>query len=126
MSEQRLSQWPGADQIHRFGVAREAGLLGDTVAIAARAPREAPRPSRGHPMDHRPWRCGSRAREGSVEGRLWAHFRSWRASRDNVGDRWHRLQCRLDRHEMHGGEQVQLGSRLVHVELRCRWCSAKP
>lgn len=45
--------------------------------------------------------------------------------RDTV-DLWHRLQCRRRRHEMRGGDTMQLGSTLIFMEWRCRWCGSTP
>ena len=55
------------------------------------------------------------------------HLRLKWANRDShLGGLWHRMKCRCGRHEIHGGEQIQLGSKLVRVERRCRWCDATP
>ena len=38
------------------------------------------------------------------------------------GESWHRMKCRLRRHQMTGGHMVQVGGELVFVERSCRWC----
>jgi hypothetical protein len=43
-----------------------------------------------------------------------------------TGESWHRLKCRLGRHEIGGGHTMQIGGDLVFVERRCRWCEAAP
>jgi hypothetical protein len=47
----------------------------------------------------------------------------------SYGDRerrhlWRRLRCRRRRHEMEGGEIMQLDGAVVFIERRCRWCGA--
>lgn len=42
------------------------------------------------------------------------------------GEGWHRLKCRLGRHEIAGGHTMQIGGDVVFVERRCRWCEASP
>jgi len=42
-----------------------------------------------------------------------------------LGDLWHRLQCRRERHQVHGGHVAQVGGAVVFVERRCRWCGAE-
>lgn len=47
----------------------------------------------------------------------------------SYGDRerrqfWRRLRCRRRRHEMGGGEIMQLDGAVVFIERRCRWCGA--
>jgi len=37
-------------------------------------------------------------------------------------DRWHRLQCRLGRHDMWGGHTMQVDGAVVFIERQCRWC----
>jgi hypothetical protein len=44
----------------------------------------------------------------------------------NTGERWHRMRCRVGRHEMAGGELMQVGGAEIFVERRCRWCEACP
>ncbi len=39
-------------------------------------------------------------------------------------DRWHRLQCRLGRHDMWGGHPMQVDGAIVFIERQCRWCDA--
>ncbi len=38
------------------------------------------------------------------------------------GEAWHRMKCRLRRHQMTGGQMVQVGGELVFLERTCRWC----
>jgi hypothetical protein len=115
-------RWTQPAQPYRFGVAADGG--------ATAAPRRTPAPVRApssHPLDHRVWQCRARARETPVQGRTWAHVRTWWASRDRgLGQVWHRVRCRYGRHDVRGGQQVQLGSRFVNVERRCVWCGALP
>lgn len=42
------------------------------------------------------------------------------------GDLWHRLQCRRQRHQIDGGQVMQVGGDAVFVERRCRWCGHQP
>jgi hypothetical protein len=50
----------------------------------------------------------------------------WSYGDRNAGDRWHKMRCRLGRHEIRGGHVMQLGSSMVFVERRCRWCGMEP
>ncbi len=38
------------------------------------------------------------------------------------GETWHRMKCRLRRHQMTGGQMVQVGGESVFLEASCRWC----
>jgi hypothetical protein len=40
------------------------------------------------------------------------------------GEAWHRMKCRLRRHQMVGGHMVQVGGDIVFLERTCRWCGA--
>ncbi len=40
-------------------------------------------------------------------------------------DRWHRLHCRLGRHDMSGGHTMQVDGAVVFIERQCRWCAAE-
>lgn len=40
------------------------------------------------------------------------------------GEAWHRMKCRLRRHQMVGGHMVQVGGESVFLERTCRWCGA--
>ncbi len=51
-------------------------------------------------------------------------FLPWSYGEREPGERWHRVRCRFRRHEMAGGEMVQLGGEIVFLERRCRWCGA--
>lgn len=109
---------------YTFGVANEAERLRQgSLPASARATRIV----RDHPLDHRPWQCRAEARTRPLHGRTLMHLRLKWANRDHhLGDFWHRAMCRTGRHEIRGGEQMQLGSRVVRVERRCRWCDATP
>ena len=110
----------------RFGVAAELDRVQKAPARKTPEPRSAGS-SRNHPLDHRIWQCRSRARRGPIHGRAWAHLRFWWAARDaRPGDMWRRMRCRRGRHEIRGGQQMQLGARFVNVERCCVWCGAKP
>lgn len=50
----------------------------------------------------------------------------WSYGDREAGERWHNLRCRFGRHEIHGGHTMQLGSDMVFVERRCRWCGVNP
>ena len=96
------------DKPHAYGVAQEL----ERIKQGYRPP---PRPPRIRTRSHR-------ARRGP-----WAAFRRWSANRERgPADLWHRLRCRTGHHEMRGGHQMQLGSRVVFIERRCKWCDASP
>lgn len=108
---------------YRFGVAAEL----DRDGAAAPTTRRSSGSDRSHPLDHPVWRCRARARAAPLHGRSWAHLRSWWASRDrHPGGLWRRTLCRFGRHQIRGGQQVQLGSRFVAVPRCCVWCGAEP
>ena len=114
-------------QAYRFGVAAE---LDRGAATRPRSRGPAPTSSvgpRSHPLDHRFWQCRSRAHTAPLRGRTWAHLFAWWASRDgHNASAWQRHRCRRGHHDIRGGQQMQLGSRLVNVERCCVWCGAKP
>ncbi|MDQ4068173.1 MAG: hypothetical protein M3203_01640 [Actinomycetota bacterium] len=94
------------DRPHAYGVARDLERMKEGFVPPPRTPRIQPRSPRGGP---------------------WASFRRWAATRERgPGALWHRLRCRMGRHEMRGGHQMQLGSSFVFVERRCVWCDARP
>ncbi len=97
------------DRPHAYGVARDLERMKEGFVPPPRTPRIQPR--------------SERRRRGP-----WASFRRWSASRERgPTDVWHRIRCRMGRHEMRGGHQMQqLGSRYVFVERRCVWCDAPP
>jgi hypothetical protein len=109
----RLPQPPGSprplyDHPHTFGVAHDLERMRQGLAPPPRVPRIQTR-------GHRPG-GGPRAR-----------FRRWLADGDRRPvDVWHRIRCRTGHHDVRGGQQIQLGSRFVHVERRCIWCDASP
>lgn len=41
------------------------------------------------------------------------------------GESWHRMKCRLRRHQMTGGHMVQVGGESVFLERTCRWCGTE-
>ncbi len=95
------------DRPPSFGLARDAERMRD--GIAPLIPRAAPRKRRRQrgpfvTFLRLPWAYGDRS----------------------AGDVWHRVQCRWRRHEMTGGHTMQLGSEVVFIERRCRWCGAEP
>jgi hypothetical protein len=103
---------PRYGRTHNFGVARDLELF-KQGALPPRPTNASRRASARALRDRRP---------GPRTG-----VRGWVASREvGPSDLWHRAQCRLGRHEMRGGHQMQLGSRYVHVERRCQWCGATP
>lgn len=95
------------DRAPSFGLARDAERMRDGVppVIARTNPRK-PRRQRGPFLTYLrlPWAYGDRG--GS--------------------DVWHKVQCRRGRHDMAGGHTMQLGSAVVFIERRCRWCEAEP
>ena len=48
----------------------------------------------------------------------------WSYGDRDSSDRWHRLQCRLGRHDMRGGHTMQVDGAVVFIERQCRWCDA--
>jgi hypothetical protein len=56
--------------------------------------------------------------------RAWDRLRTWWACRESRPvDVWHRLMCRLGRHDVQGGQRIQVGGRYVNTERRCVWCA---
>ena len=95
------------DRAPTFGVAREAERMREGVPPVSRA------------------RTPHRRRR--QRGPFVTYMRlPWSYSDRNVGDVWHRVRCRLGRHEIRGGHTMQLGSAVVFVERRCRWCGVEP
>jgi hypothetical protein len=85
---------------------------------------EAERMRQGEPPA--PRRSKARRRRRDL-GPTWTYFRMpWSYGDRSAGDVWHRLRCRRGHHEMGGGHSMQLGSTVVYVERRCRWCGATP
>lgn len=90
------------DRPPAFGLAREAERLQQgATPVSAPVSRRKPRRERGPFVTYLrlPW---------STDG--------------HVSDLWHRVQCRWGRHDMYGGHTVQLGSTVMFIERRCRWC----
>jgi hypothetical protein len=97
------------DRAHAYGVAQELERIKQGFVPPPRTPR-----------------ISTRDRRRRHRGPLGA-FRRWSAGRDRgPADLWHRFRCRTGHHEMRGGHQMQLGSRMVFVERRCKWCDASP
>jgi hypothetical protein len=95
------------DRVPTFGVANEAEKM-----------------RMGVPPPPRVARTRKRRRE---RGPFVTYMRvPWSYSDHNAADTWHRMRCRLGRHEIHGGHVMQLGSATVFVERRCRWCGVAP
>lgn len=114
---------PTTPQRYRFGVAGEL----DRDGLAPGRARPSTRTDRSHPLDHPVWQCRARARSAPLHGRTWAHVGAWWASRDrHPGGLWRRMRCRFGRHDIRGGQQMQLGSRFVNVPRCCVWCGAEP
>lgn len=90
-----------------FGLARAAEELEGTLppAPADEPPRPPPR-QRGPVLTYlaMPWSYGDRGER----------------------DFWHRVRCRVGRHELHGGHPMQLAGAVVFVERHCRWCGVDP
>ncbi|HTJ75161.1 MAG TPA: hypothetical protein VL337_07325 [Acidimicrobiales bacterium] len=102
------------DRAPTFGLAREAELLPLPVPVPAPEPTEdadalpAPsEPEHGPFLAHLllPWSYGDH---------------------DTLADKWRRLRCRRGRHEMIGGQTMQVGGSVTFLERRCRWCEAAP
>lgn len=92
-----------------FGLAREAEMMRQGTA---------PEPRR---------RADRRRRRGRERGPMVTYLRMpWSYGDRSPGDVWHRMNCRRGRHELCGGHTMQLGSAVVFIERRCRWCDAKP
>ena len=91
---------------HSYGVGRDLDRVKAGWVPPPRAPRIRTRDRRRGPL---------------------ASFRRWSAGRERgPADLWHRFRCRTGHHEFRGGHQMQLGSRWVFVERRCKWCDAAP
>ncbi|MGI8982954.1 MAG: hypothetical protein ACR2HM_00195 [Acidimicrobiales bacterium] len=90
-----------------FGLAREAEQLDGTVPPApVDEPPRAPRRQRGPFVTYlsMPWSYGDRAER----------------------DLWHRIRCRVGRHELYGGHPMHMAGAVVYVERSCRWCGVEP
>ena len=98
----------------RFGVAHELDQPG-RPGVDARTRADTPWPVLPLPP-------GSARREARKSG-----LRSWWACRETgPADLLHRMRCRRGRHQIEGGQQIQLGGRFVNTERRCVWCGHKP
>lgn len=112
---------------HSFGVANDLERLRQGRLPPPKPPRIVGKQRGDHPLDHRFWQCWGEGRRRGIEGRAWRHLRDrWANSEHRPVDIWHRCRCRFGRHEIRGGEQIQLGSRFEHIERRCRWCGTRP
>jgi hypothetical protein len=110
-----LERWtePTAEQrylygrVPSFGLARDAELMRQGVAPVIPRPERTRRPQR-------------------ERGPFLTYLRlPWSYGDRSPGDLWHRMQCRRGHHEVIGGHTMQLGSTVVYVERRCRWCDAE-
>jgi hypothetical protein len=97
------------EQGHLFGRAPTFGVAGE----AERAPQEAP-----------PAPLPEDGRKPPRERGPFVTYLSlpWSYGDRSTWDRWHRLRCRCGRHELRGGDTMQLGGTVVFIERRCRWC----
>lgn len=64
-------------------------------------------------------------------GREWGPFMTclqmpWSYGDRGPGDFWHRIRCRVGRHEISGGHPMQLDGAVVFIERHCRWCGIVP
>lgn len=67
----------------------------------------------------------------SAPGREWGPFMTclqmpWSYGDRGPGDFWHRVRCRVGRHEISGGHPMQLDGAVVFIERQCRWCGVVP
>jgi hypothetical protein len=94
-------------RVPTFGAAAEAARVeeGAGPPPPAPPPRTAPR-ERGPFVTYMrmPWSYGDRGER----------------------DFWHRIQCRVGRHEITGGHPMQLAGNVVFIERSCRWCGVEP
>ncbi len=96
------------DRTPAVGRSQEVARLQEEQAKAPDPPAVPPKPARewGPFMTYlqMPWSYGDRA----------------------PGDFWHRIRCRLGRHEIAGGHSMPLAGAVVFVERHCRWCGVEP
>lgn len=95
------------DREPTFGVARDAERMRQGVLPDVRVPR-----SRRRRRDRGPFLTYLRL--------------PWSYGDHDSSELWHRVQCRRGHHDMRGGHTMQLGSAVVFIERRCRWCEAGP
>jgi len=89
----------------RFGVARELELMQTASAPSPLGPTTTPPPTAGR----------------------WDRLRTWWACRESTPiDAWHRLLCRFGRHDVRGGQRVQVGGRYVNTQRCCVRCRVTP
>ena len=95
---------PLADRTPVLGVSHELARIGEETPHEEPPPPREPRRERGPFVTYLflPWSYGDGDRQ--------------------PGESWHRMKCRLRRHQMTGGHMVQVGGELVLVERSCRWC----
>ncbi len=105
---------PIGDRVSRFGVARELDA----------AQRTAPNDSPGATS---PWPALPVAPPAVAKEGTWARVGTWWACREvHPVDVWHRLRCHFGRHQIQGGQRIQLGGRFVNTERCCVWCGCPP
>lgn len=95
------------DRAPAFGAAREAEQLDGALPPPPVDPLPtAPRRERGPFVTflRMPWSYGDRGER----------------------DLWHRIRCRLGRHEPSGGHPMHVAGEVVYIERRCRWCGVDP
>ncbi len=104
---------PIGDRVARFGVADEldkvqrAAMNGDGWTGTLRPAHKVP------PVA---------SRDGA-----WSRLKTWWACREmHPVDLWHRMRCRSGRHQIEGGQEIQLGGRFVNTERCCVWCGGPP
>jgi hypothetical protein len=99
------------DRAPTFGLAREAERL----------PVPAP-PAPAEDVDPLP----APSESGDERGPFLTHLLlPWSyGDHDTLADKWRRLRCRRGRHEMIGGQTMQVGGSVTFLERRCRWCEA--
>lgn len=95
------------NRVPTFGLARDAERICDiapTLPIEVE-PRK-PRRERGPFITYlrMPWSYGDRGER----------------------DVWHRIRCRVGRHEIAGGHAMQVAGTTIFVERSCRWCGVEP
>ena len=95
---------PLSDRTPALGVSHELARIQEVPPDVPPPPPAKPRRERGPFVTYLclPWSYGEGDRQ--------------------PGEAWHRMKCRLRRHQMTGGQMVQVGGELVFLERSCRWC----